>query len=187
MSTYRKTPGNRDVAIEDGTELRTITPLGEEFYDREETGPMYVVEPVGFDGVLHLFADEIEGLPSGFEVQQYLDSLPKRDTTLPGVKAVDDYTFDELITHLHDHHGYGAESQTDDEGSNHILDEAGLDVLANMTRDEAIARLPYHYFQNEDTPDSLESARSMHAQDHGDNYGGGAGGKRHFHPGQWRL
>lgn len=118
------------------------------------------------------------------EFQAFLNSLPKRDTTPPGVKAVEDYTFDELITHLHDYHGCGAESQTDDETCNDILSAEDLDLLANMTRDEAIARLPGHYFQQWDSPDSLESARMQHAQDHADYFGGGATGKRHFHPGK---
>lgn len=116
---------------------------------------------------------------TGFEA--FLTSLPQRDTTPPGVKAVEDYTFDQLITHLHDYHGYGAESQTDDEASNKILSEEALDRLSHMTRDEAIARLPGHYFQGWGTPDSLESARIHHGEDHGNYPGGGA--KIHFHPG----
>lgn len=67
MPTYRKTPGNRDVPIEDGTELVSVEPLGEEFYDRDEVGPMYQVEPANFDGLLHLFADEIDGLDYDFD------------------------------------------------------------------------------------------------------------------------
>lgn len=114
-------------------------------------------------------------------IEQFLATLPKRDTTRPGVKAVDDYTFDALITHLHDYHGYGAEVQTDDEASNQILSEEDLDRLSNMTRDEAIARLPGHFFQQWDAPDSLQSAQLHHAEDHSNAFGGG--GKVHFHPG----
>jgi hypothetical protein len=114
------------------------------------------------------------------EFREFLGTLPNRDTTPPGVKAVDEYTFDELITHLHDYHGYGAETQADDEHSNETDPEI-IEAVANMTRDEAIARLPGHYFQLWDAPDSLESARIHHAEDHGNNFGGG--GKVHFHPG----
>lgn len=109
---------------------------------------------------------------------------PARDTTPPGVKAVEEYTFDELITHLHDYHGMNAESQAEDEESNGT-DPALIARIRAATRDEAIQRLPYHWFQNYGTPDSIESARITHAQEHGDYFGGPA--KVHFHPGAWRA
>lgn len=115
------------------------------------------------------------------DFEQFLAGLPQRDTTPPGVKAVGEYTFDELITHLHDYHGYGVEDQTRDEESNGILSETDLDRISKMTRDEAIARMPGHYFQEWDGPDSIEAARMHHNQDHADAFGGG--GKVHFHPG----
>jgi hypothetical protein len=108
----------------------------------------------------------------------------ERDTTPPGVMPVEEYTFDQLITHLHDYHGYGAETQADDEHSNET-DPALVERIANMSRDDAIARLPYHFFQNFGTADSLESAHITHDQDHADNVGGG--GKVHFHPGGWKA
>lgn len=111
-------------------------------------------------------------------------TYPTRDTTRVGVMAVEDYTFDQLITHLHDYHGLNAEEQADDEYSNGT-DPAVIERIAAMTRDEAIARLPYHYFQGFGTPDSIESARLQHDQDHADCDGGG--GKVHFHPGSWAL
>ena len=114
-----------------------------------------------------------------------MTDYPARETPerVP-VRPVEEYTFDELITHLHDYHGYTAEEQADDE----LMNGTDPVIVANiraMTRSEAIARLPYHYFQSFGTPDSLESARLTHAQDHGDNPGGG--GKVHFHPGSWSL
>jgi hypothetical protein len=115
------------------------------------------------------------------EARAYLDTLPKRDTTALPVVAVEDYTFDQLVTHLHDYHGMTAEDQVDDERSNGTDPEI-IAVLETMTRDEAIARLPYHYFQGWGTPDSLASAIQQHADDHANNFGGG--GKVHFHPGQ---
>lgn len=110
--------------------------------------------------------------------------MPPRDTTPPGVKAVEDYTFDELITHLHDYHGMNATDQAEDEEFN----QTDPDVIATiraMSRDEAIDRLPSHYFQTWDAPDSLASARMTHEQQHADNPGGY--GIVHFHPGPWRL
>lgn len=118
------------------------------------------------------------------DFDDFMATLPKRDTTPPGVKAVEDYTFDQLITHLHDYHGYTAEEQAGDEEMNDT-DQDVIDGIAALTRDEAIARLPGHYFQLWDGPDELESARVQHAEDHGNNEGGG--GTVHFHPGRWRL
>lgn len=58
--TYHHTPNSNDVRQPlDGTELVNVQPMSEELYDRDETGPMFTAEAVGFDGVLHLFADEI--------------------------------------------------------------------------------------------------------------------------------
>lgn len=105
-----------------------------------------------------------------------------RNTARVVVGPVNDYTFDELITHLHDHHGYTAEEQADDE----VMNKTDPEIVANiraMSREEAINRLPYHYFQGSDVPDSLESARIQHSCDHGDNPGGG--GLVHFHPKAW--
>lgn len=104
-----------------------------------------------------------------------------RNTTPVGVKPVSEYTFDELITHLHDHHGYTAEAQAEDEAGNGT-DPATVAEIRAMGRDDAIARLPYHYFQNYGTPDSLESARLTHAHEHADSTDGGGYGLAHFHP-----
>lgn len=125
----------------------------------------------------------MDGIEKAKAAQEFLDSLKKRDTTPPGILAVEDYTFDQLVTHLHDYHGFNGESQVEDEYSNGTDSEV-IAVLETMTRDEAIARLPYHYFQGWGTPDSLESARIQHDQDHADYFGGGANSKRHFHPGK---
>lgn len=111
-----------------------------------------------------------------------LEAGTVRDTTPPGVKATVEYTFDELITHLHDHHGMNAEAQAEDELSNGT-DAQVIAHIRAMSRDEAIARLPYHYFQGFDSPDSLASAHITHNHDHADNPGGG--GLVHFHPGAW--
>jgi hypothetical protein len=69
-----------------------------------------------------------------------------RRTTPPGVKPVEEYSFDELITHLHDYHGLTAADQAEDEVGNGTAPEIVAQIRA-MSRDEAIARLPYHYFQ----------------------------------------
>lgn len=113
--------------------------------------------------------------------RDFIDSLPTRDTTPPGVTAVEDYTFDQLLTHLHDYHGRTAENMVEDEESNGTEQEV-IDMIRSMTREEAIARIPFHYFQVWGTADSLESAVLTHAQDHADYYGGG--GLVHFHPGK---
>lgn len=104
-----------------------------------------------------------------------------RDTTPVRVKAVDDYSFDQLITHLHDHHGMTAEDQAEDEVANGTDAETVAQIRA-MSRSEAIARLPYHYFQGTGTPDSLEAARIKHADEHADSPGGTGYGVPHIHP-----
>ena len=105
-----------------------------------------------------------------------------RDTTPPGVKAVEDYTFDQLITHLHDYHGMTAAEQADDEVMNETDPEV-VERIRAMTREEAIARLPYHYFQGWEAPDCLASAHITHDQEHADYPGGPS--TIHFHPGAW--
>lgn len=61
--TYRHTLNSNDAGRpQDGAVLHNVEPLDEEYYDRGETGPMFTAEAEGFDGILHLFSDEIDGL-----------------------------------------------------------------------------------------------------------------------------
>lgn len=60
MKRYHHAPNSNDVRMPvDGARLFNVQPMGEEFYDKDETGPMFTAEAEGFDGVLHLFEDEI--------------------------------------------------------------------------------------------------------------------------------
>lgn len=101
-----------------------------------------------------------------------------------GVKAVEDYTFEELVEHLHDYHAMGAEAQAEDEEGNDT-DPAVVARIRAMTREEALERLPYHYFMGtntpRDSPEALASARIKHEEDT-------ANGLFvvHYHPGKWR-
>ena len=61
MKRYHHTPNSNDVRMPlDRTPLHNVRPMDESLYDKAETGPMFTAEAEGFDGVLHLFADEIE-------------------------------------------------------------------------------------------------------------------------------
>lgn len=106
---------------------------------------------------------------------------------MSNVKPVEEYTFDELVAHLHDYHGLNAEDQAEDEEFNGT-DPAVIEHIRNMTRDEAMERLPYHYFMGTNTPrdsrEALASAHITHDQQHADNPGGY--GAVHFHPGAFR-
>lgn len=96
MKRYHHTPNSNDVRMPlDGAQLFNVEPMGEEFYDKDETGPMFTAEAEGFDGVLHLFADEI--------VDDDTDLPHKPLTTLDAYQAID-----EVVT-TYQHGGTSAE------------------------------------------------------------------------------
>lgn len=67
-------PTSERLADYAGRTVTSMQPLSEEFYDRDETGPMFVIEVEGLDGVVHAFGDEVrthqpepEITPRGFQ------------------------------------------------------------------------------------------------------------------------
>ena len=82
---------------------------------------------------------------------------------------VDHLDFEALVIHLHDDHGLNAEVMARDEELNET-DESVIEQIRSMTREEALERLPYHYFMDtsvsRDSAEALASARITHDDDH---------------------
>jgi hypothetical protein len=76
--------------------------------------------------------------------------------------------FEALVAHLHDDHHLNAEAMAEDEVVNGTDPEV-VERIRHMTRDEALRRLPYHYFMSESVPrashTALASARITHREE----------------------
>lgn len=57
---YFKPEHDRALAHLNNKRLTSVKPLDETMYDREETGPMWAVTVEGFDGVIHVFDNEMQ-------------------------------------------------------------------------------------------------------------------------------
>lgn len=73
--------------------------------------------------------------------------------------------FEKMVAHLHDVHGLNAEAMAEDERGNGTDPEI-IEWISNMSREQALERLPYHYFMDtrvsRDDPAALASARITH-------------------------
>lgn len=97
---YRYTQGLLDAL--DGVELLNLRPLDLAFYDPAESGPMYTCEPRGFDGVLHLRADEIVDLPLLIDGDGEADTYYTGDLTAGQALASENrYVFTDELTGSH--------------------------------------------------------------------------------------
>lgn len=117
----------------------------------------------------HLWGDDHDADPDDEDAHKRAARYDRRLLDDHHMEQAGLMTFEQLVAHLHDDHMLNAEEMADDEVDNGTHPEI-IASVRGMSREQALHRLPYHYFMDvtvpRDSQSALESARMTHRELH---------------------